>query len=105
MSRNNLLHDIEPQPGAVRFRGVQRREEPRHLLGGNATASIMYLQGQMRRRLSATQGQRPTLRHGVDGILHEVEQRPAERTQVQQDYAEICQTLNIESDALGGTEE
>lgn len=60
---HDLLHEIQPQPGSIRFRSIQGLEDLRKLVGGNARAGILDSQLDLRGRTPASEPEDTTFRH------------------------------------------
>ena len=88
MRGHNLLHKVETQPGAFWLRRIQGLENRGELLGRDATPGIPHVQLGVCARALACQDECPPLRHGVQGILHEVAQGATERVRMQSDGAQ-----------------
>jgi hypothetical protein len=99
---DDLLHDIEPKPGAPRFRGVQRFKNLRGLLRGDACAGITHVEGHCRALPSSPERQGPAWRHGLDRVLHQIQQRPLQGMRMEPHHAELVQGLQLERDAVCG---
>ena len=69
----NLLDNVQPQPRASSFGRIERLKNLRQVGGRNTTAGILDMQANGTGRTLANQPQRPPLRHGVQGVLHQVE--------------------------------
>src|SRR4029450_2048685 len=66
MRGHYLLHDIESQPRASRFRGMQRLKNLGEVLRGNAAAGILHGEGHGRGLPSPLEGPCASLPHRVD---------------------------------------
>src|SRR4030095_957576 len=85
MGAYHLLHDIEPQPGAPWFRGMQRLKNLAIALWGNADAGIAHVEVYGRALPSSTERQGASLRHRVPGVVHQIHEHTAEGRRVEGD--------------------
>src|SRR5882724_10692311 len=99
---HNFPYQIEPKPCPARFRGIERLENLPELLGQEADPGIADLQLDLGRCLQAAEGETPTLRHGLHGVLHKVEERAPEGIVVQGDLTELTEPVALKGDATGG---
>src|SRR4029453_13047891 len=78
MRGHDFLYDIEAQPGAARFRGIQRLKNLGVVLRGNAAAGIPHVELGRHPLPSPMEREGPPLGHGVSRVVHEVEPPPPE---------------------------
>jgi hypothetical protein len=76
MRGQDLLYNVQPEPRAARFGGVQRLKDLLELLGRNATARITHLELHLRGSGLAAECQGATRGYGVYGVVHQIEQGP-----------------------------
>jgi hypothetical protein len=102
MRCHNLLHNIEPEPRATGFCGIQWLKDMGQVLRWDTDAGIADLQLYLRCAPPATQGERPPLKAGVNGILHKMQQGASKGISMESHCAELCQPLHVEVDAAPG---
>ena len=100
MGGNNLLHDIQTESGASGLRRIQRLENGRQLGGGNAAPGILHLQVHMRRGALSSNDKDATLWHGIERVLHEIQERSTQRMGMKGHLADL-QSVEAEPHALG----
>jgi hypothetical protein len=102
MRGHHLVHDIESQPRASRFRSMQRLKNLGEVLRGNAAAGILHGEGHCRGLPSPLEGQGASLRHGVDRVVHQIHQHAPEAVGMERDHTELLQCVQSERDAVRG---
>src|ERR1043166_3668796 len=100
MRGHHLLHDIESQPRASRFRGMQRLKNLGEVLRGNAAAGILHGEGHCRGLPSPLEDQGASLRHSVDRVVHQIHQDAPETVGMERDHAELVHSVESERDAM-----
>ena len=100
MRRHDLPHDVEPEPCAAWFRGMQRFKNLGVVLRGDTNSGIAHIDLGPGAISLSVERERPSLGHGVHGIVHQVEQGAPEGIWVEGHGTELIESVQKQGNAL-----
>jgi hypothetical protein len=101
MRRDNFLHNVESKSCTAWLGGIERLKNPPQMFVGNTSAGILHPDLCLRWHTPAHNREHSPGGHGLHGILHQVEEYPAEHAGMKRDTPQVRDAFQPEDNAVG----